>query len=89
MAAHLVTYDLRNPSRNYGPLYDRLVDWSAIRLLKSVWLIRADVSTEQIRNDLMTFLDHDDGIAVALMAGQLAWFRVDAFDQQIRNVFAT
>lgn len=88
MAAHLVTYDLRNPSRNYTPLYERLQDWRAVRLLQSVWLIRADAQTEQIRNDLMSFMDGDDGIAVTLLAGQMAWSRVDASDQQIRSIFA-
>ncbi|MBA8822616.1 hypothetical protein BRY73_24590 [Ochrobactrum sp. P6BS-III] len=72
MSVFIVSYDLRQPGRNYQPLYDRLSGWGAIRLLESVWAVNANTNATDLRNDLLSRMDANDGILVAITQGA-AW----------------
>ncbi len=75
MGVYLVSYDLRKPGKDYQPLWNRLEDWKAVRLLESVWVINAaaSVTAVQIRDDLLSRIDQNDGLLVAKLAGEAAW----------------
>lgn len=73
MAAFIVSYDLRKQGRDYQTLYDRLKQWKAVSILESVWLIRWDATSSQIRDDLKKYIDANDALFVAKLTGQAAW----------------
>lgn len=77
MAVFLVSYDLRKPTRDYQPLYDRLKAWKAIRPLESVWIINWDTSAAKIRDDLKAHIDANDGLLVTKLAAEAAWSTLD------------
>ncbi|QOF71855.1 SinR family protein [Aminobacter sp. SR38] len=77
MAVFVVTYDLRQPGRNYQPLYDRLAAWKALHCLDSVWIIKWDTNSQTIRDDLLNHMDSNDGLLVAQLSGQAAWTNLD------------
>lgn len=69
----VVSYDLRKPGQNYEPLWKRLAEWKAVRVLESVWIIRWDSTAEKIRDDLGKYIDANDGLLVAALTGESAW----------------
>jgi hypothetical protein len=73
MTAYEVSYDLRQPGRNYQPLWDRLKAWNAVRVLESVWIIPEAKSATAVRDDLVQYLDSNDGLLVSGMTGEAAW----------------
>ncbi len=65
MAVFIITCDLRQLSRNYQPLYERLSAWRAIHILDHAWAINADTTVNALRDDLLTQMDADDRLIVA------------------------
>lgn len=89
MKAYLVSYDLRQPGRNYQPLYERLKAWKAVSVLESVWVIRWDSSAVRIRDDLQKHIDTNDGLLVAALTGESAWSRLKGNSaESLRNMVA-
>jgi hypothetical protein len=64
MAILLVTYDLRQPGRNYQPMYDYLKRFSHCHGLESVWLLDTTVTPEQVRDALKGIVDSNDALFV-------------------------
>jgi hypothetical protein len=89
MKKHLVSYDLRQPRRDYSALYKRLGEWQATRVLESVWIIKRDVGCEAIRDDLKRFIDTDDGVLVVQLEGTAAWNRLLISDDQMVQLMTT
>ena len=53
MTVYAVSYDLKKPGRNYQPLWDRLAQWKAVRVLESFWVIDTNPSSAAaLRDDL-------------------------------------
>lgn len=73
MSVFIVSYDLRAPGRNYEPLWARLRQFVHAKPLESVWLIDTQMSAVQLRNDLERFLDRNDRLIAAQLAGPSAW----------------
>jgi hypothetical protein len=73
----VVSYDLRQPQRFYEPLWKRLGEWKAQRVLQSVWIIEWDSSCVAIRDDLQKYVDSNDGLLVAALTGESAWTKLD------------
>lgn len=73
MSVYLISYDLRNPGRNYEPLWGRLRDWKAQRVLESLWLLQTASSASVIRDDLKAYIDLNDLLFVAKLNGETAW----------------
>lgn len=76
MAQFVVSYDLRK-RRDYQSLYDRLAEWKALAVLESVYVINWDTDAGTIRDDLLKYMDKDDGLLVARLSGQAAWHNLD------------
>lgn len=64
MAIILVTYDLKQPGRNYAPVHEYLKQFTYCKGLESVWLLDTTVSTEAIRDGLGARVDTNDSIFV-------------------------
>ena len=65
MSVRLITYDLRQPGRNYNDVYEgikQLGSWW--HCLESIWLVSTTYSCSQIRDHLKRFIDANDDIVV-------------------------
>jgi hypothetical protein len=82
MSAFLVTYDLRQPGRDYKRLYDRLSGWRAVHALESVWLIDAGTTAGALRDDLRGYIDTNDRLFVVEIKGATAWTTMMAGSDQ-------
>lgn len=72
MASFLISYDLHKV-RNYQPLYDKLDEWGAVRLLESVWLANMTGTAGAIRDVLAGLGDDDDSFAVIELKKGSRW----------------
>lgn len=75
MAIYLITYDLSSEDKDYTSLYSKIESLgSAIRILKSVWLINVtDKSANEISSALREVMDDKDLLYVV---------KNDSFDRQ-------
>ena len=65
MALFLLSYDLRN-ERDYQPLYDKLNEFKAVRVLESCWCFkRYNISSTGLRDFFKKFIDKDDGLWIS------------------------
>jgi hypothetical protein len=65
MVLYFLEYDLRK-QRDYKKLTDELVNFGAVRILKSLWCFnRVNTISEKLRNYFMQFIDKDEGLIVA------------------------
>ncbi len=86
MAVFVLSYDLRNPQRDYSRLYARLSDWDALRIVESGYVVSTnDNESKNIRDDLLDYIDSDDGLFVAKLTGQAAWQKVLCSDQNLKK----
>jgi hypothetical protein len=72
MALLLVTYDLKQPGRNYQPVYDYLKRFTYCKDMESVWLLDTTTPPAGIRDHLKTLIDANDKVFVAKLSGQWA-----------------
>ncbi|HDL5836781.1 TPA: CRISPR-associated protein Cas2 [Mannheimia haemolytica] len=73
MRNYLISYDLYKAGQNYDGLISYIKShqvWAAIH--KSVWYIKSNKSAEQIRNELLIYLDKNDSVFVTDM-NSAAW----------------
>lgn len=74
MSTFLITYDLRQPGRNYDDLYDRLRAYGTwAHPLESVWLITTNQNAVQIRDYLTEVIDQNDRLLVVAATRPGAW----------------
>lgn len=66
MSIYLVSYDLvnENSSHDYKPLYKRLKELNAHRVLYSQWLANLNNTPAEVRDHFKSFMDKDDRIWV-------------------------
>jgi len=64
MAVILVTYDLKQPGRDYAPVHAYLKRFTNCKGLESVWLLDTTTSTEAIRDGLKAVVDANDKLFV-------------------------
>lgn len=64
MAILLVTYDLKQPGRNYTPVHTYLKQFLHCKQLESVWLLDTTTLPTTIRDDLMKIVDGSDVVLV-------------------------
>jgi hypothetical protein len=64
MAILLVTYDLRQPGRNYQAVYDYIKQFTWCKGMESVWLIDTNVGPKSVRDGLSALTDGNDRIFV-------------------------
>ena len=77
MVVYLIGYDLNRPRGEdaYPDLFESIKDiangwWHH---LDSTWIIRSEKSAAQIRDSLMPYVDRNDELLVARLAGEAAW----------------
>ncbi|OBJ32466.1 hypothetical protein [Mycolicibacter heraklionensis] len=75
MSTYLVSYDLSKPNRSYEDLFKLLRSFGGYaKALESVWFVRSDLSTVEVRDRIWTVMDSDDHLLVSsLNGGGSAW----------------
>jgi hypothetical protein len=74
MKVLIISYDLKNPGRNYEPLIQRIKQlgpWA--RLGGSAYLISTANSVVQVRDFLWQVMDSSDSIYVGVAPAPAAW----------------
>ena len=75
MKTYAVSYDLRQPGRDYEALYVALKSYGTYwHVLESVWILRTSRSAAQIRDHLTSQMDGNDQLIVAGLDGEAAWY---------------
>lgn len=88
MALYWIGYDLDKPGQDYSDLIARLKELSAVRILKSDWLLGHDsTNPKDIRSDLSRFLDENDRIMVAELKNSAAWRNLLADNDTVTDLF--
>ncbi len=84
MSLRIITYDLRQPGRDYSGLYEAMKSIGATRChpLGSVWLVRTGSSNAAVRDTILPHLDANDGLFVATMGPDWAAFGLASQDVQ-------
>lgn len=73
MSCKLVSYDLDKPNREYEDLYEAIKDLGSWWwCLESVWIVDTTKSTSEIRDELKSYIDSGDSIAVFRLSGSWA-----------------
>lgn len=67
-------YDLRIPGRNYVQLYNAIKAYGTWgKITESTWAIVSSNTAEQIRNNLIAYIDSNDRIMVIQSGVNAAW----------------
>lgn len=75
MARYIVTYDLRQPGRNYDDLYARIKSYPKwARLTESSWGIVSSETSSDIRDHLAEAVDENDKLLVGVLGRPSAWY---------------
>lgn len=88
MAVILVTYDLKQPGRNYQPVYDYLKTHTWCKGIESVWLLDTTKSVSTIRDEIGRIVDSNDIIFVVRLMREWAsrhYYCGDWLNSQDRN----
>lgn len=88
MAVLLVTYDLRQPGRDYTPVHDYLKRFTHCKRMESVWLLDTMTTTEQVRDALKPLVDSNDSVFVVRLHrdwGSLNYRCADWLNDASRN----
>ena len=64
MSIYAVSYDLRQPIRNYDDLYDAIRKYTHCHMMESYWYVDSDNSATEIRDNLTQQIDDDDQLMV-------------------------
>ena len=71
---YCVSYDLRQPGRDYSALYRLLRSYpSWCHVMESYWLIQTADSATTVRDAVANVVDQNDRIFVAVTAAPAAW----------------
>jgi hypothetical protein len=74
MRVHVVSYDLHTPGQNYPAIVQRLQALGAKRVLFSQWMLKSSMTAEQLRDDLVRYIDVNDRILVVdVTNAPMAW----------------
>lgn len=90
MTVQMISYDLRKPGRNYDELYNAI---KAIgtwwHCLESVWLVKTNSSSGDVRTHLQQFIDANDDLVVFGLNGNWATYGLsDECNNWLRNNLA-
>lgn len=77
MACYIVNYDLRKV-KDYDSLIIAIKAYGIYaKILKSCWAIITSSTAEAVRDNLIRYMDSDDGIFVVKSGGEAAWRLVE------------
>ncbi|RIV77079.1 hypothetical protein D2V04_13295 [Pelagerythrobacter aerophilus] len=75
MAIMLVTYDLKQPGRDYQPVFDHIkTNYTWCKGLESVWLLDTTKTAQTIRDELKALVDSNDKVFVTRLQGNWGSF---------------
>jgi hypothetical protein len=61
----LISYDLKTPGKDYQKLWDYLKTYpSWAKPLESVWILKTNFSTKEVRDNLLSYIDANDKILI-------------------------
>ena len=68
----LITYDLKNPGKNYTDLYEGIKKLGNAwwHYMDSVWLVQTQLNVESSNNRLRPFIDNNDYIFIVDITNQ-------------------
>lgn len=73
MNCYIITYDLRNGG-NYTSLHEAIKKYGTwAKVTESTWAIVTRQTSEEIRNNLLSFMDGNDRLFVIKSGGEAAW----------------
>lgn len=73
MTTLLVGYDFNRPGQNYEPLWERLKSYENWwHYLDSTWIVKADRTARQVRDELGALTDPSDELLVIDITGDAA-----------------
>lgn len=74
MAVYQISYDLRK-QKDYSSLIERIKSYGTwCHPLESTWIVVTNQTAVQVRDYLKVVMDNDDGLLVARLQGEAAWF---------------
>ncbi|GEL67243.1 hypothetical protein [Marinilactibacillus psychrotolerans] len=60
-----ISYDLNDPGQKYDEVFDIIKNFGAyIKLQKSFWLVRSNLSPQEMSNKLNKVLDNNDSLFI-------------------------
>ncbi len=69
MALYIISYD-QHRDRDYTPIWTKLHQWGAVRVLESLWLANLQMTATQARDALrQTTRNEDSLVIIELMSG--------------------
>lgn len=78
MKVYQINYDLRK-QRNYDALYQKIKAYGKwCHPLESCWMVVTEKSAVQIRDELLSVMDSDDGLLVTRLKGEAAWRKLNS-----------
>ncbi|MDK2824541.1 MAG: hypothetical protein PWP71_2459 [Clostridia bacterium] len=90
MAAYIVTYDLNNPGKDYNELYETIKNscsWYC-HYLDSVWVIKSNLTAQQISDKLIPVIDKNDYLLVIeVINNKQGWLPKKAWDCLNNHIF--
>lgn len=64
MTSYVVSYDLKQPGRDYEPLWTELKRLDGHRTLESLWLVAVTNTATELKDHISKFVDANDAIWV-------------------------
>lgn len=90
MRTYMIGYDLNKPGKDYSGLIGAIKEMFTVwwHNLDSTWIVRSNLTAEQIRDKLQPFLDSSDELLVTRLSGEGAWvgFSRTASDWLLNNL---
>lgn len=88
MKAYSITYDLKNPGRDYKKLYEAIkASGKWWHYLESTWLVVTDETSQQIWNRIGRTIDDNDFVLIIEVRKDVhGWLPKDAWDWIYTNI---
>lgn len=87
MKPKIIEYDLCGDEKNYQNLFDLIKKFHYYaQVTKSTWIVKTDLSCEDVRNKLMSVLNKDDRLFVATLTGGAAWHKLLSSNDSIKEI---
>ena len=85
---YLITYDLRQPGRDYAPVYAAIKALSTgqwCRPLESVWIVKSSLDVNGIYNRIKPLVDESDRFLVTELTDNISWY----LDEKVSDYLET
>lgn len=82
----IITYDLRDPGKDYTSLINKIKMYDYTKICESVWIISTSFDSKEIRNTLLNCIDSNDRLFVAELTGQAAWHNCIDSAEKIKGI---